>query len=201
MCFQSTNSFWADNDTDDVYKLFLVNLHHPIKMTRIAIRRMLANDAPGVIIHVSSTGAQKASIVTPLYQPTKHAISCHVRSMEPLQKMVGIRVVAVAPGPTGTPMLHESPGALKFVDLEKDVLATPENIAEGMFAVCTDLRYPTATVLEVTGPKPGGWREVKMLNDPGPKAAAFFSKKDEAIKDVAAFLEADKKSGKPKVTA
>lgn len=98
-------------------------------------------------------------------------------------------------------MLNESPGALKFVDLEKDVLATPENIAEGMLAVCTDLRYPTSTVLEVTGPKPDGWREVMMLNDPGPKKAAFFSKKDEAIKDVAAFLEGDRKLGKPKATA
>ena len=157
---------------------------------------MLANDAPGVILHLSSTGAQKASIVTPLYQPSKHAISCFVRAMIPLEKLCGIRVVAVAPGPTGTPMLHESPGALKFVDLEKDILTPPEVVAEGMLAVSTELQYATGTVLEVTGPRPKGWREVQMLNDPGPKNNAFFSKKDDAIKDIAAFLDADKRSRK-----
>ena len=161
-------------------------------MTRIAIRRMMANNAPGIILHVSSTGAQKASIVTPLYQPTKHAISCFVRAMEPLYNLAGIRVVAVAPGPTGTPMLYESEGALKFFDKDKDVLATPEDVAKGMMAVATDLKYPQSTVLEVTGPGPEGWREVMMLNDPGPRKAAFFSKKDEAIKDVIAALDADR---------
>ena len=92
-------------------------------------------------------------------------------------------------------MLYESEEALKFFDPQKDILATPENIAEGMLAIATDLKYPAGSVLEVTGPGPEGWREVQMLNDPGPKATAHFSKKDMAIEDVIRILDRDKASG------
>lgn len=155
---------------------------------------MLGNNAPGIIILVSSTGAQKASIITPLYQPSKHAISCFTRAMGPLHDLVGIRVVAVAPGPTLSPML-QAKEALKFYNPKTDRLTSTADVAEGMMAVATDLKYPPGTVLEVTGSGPQHWRQVMMLNDPGPPQTAFLSGKDQAIKDVLKVLEEDKKSG------
>ncbi|KAH0845711.1 NAD-dependent 15-hydroxyprostaglandin dehydrogenase [Fonsecaea pedrosoi] len=189
----SHNSFWKDNDTDNHYKVLDINLLAPIKMSRIAIRRMLAADAPGIICCVSSIGAQKASIVTPLYQASKHGISSFVRCMADLHKLAGIRVVGVAPGIIRTPLYSDHPEAGKFVDPEKDFMLSPDEVARGMMAVCLDPKYPPGTILEVADVD--NWREVKLLNDPGPQGRAILaSKKQDAVADVIAFIEKDKQA-------
>lgn len=94
----STNTFWEDRDAASHYKLFDINIAHPIKMTRIAIRRMRRASKPGVILHLSSITAQIPSVTNPLYSVSKQAISQFVRCMAPLGELAGIRVVAVAPG-------------------------------------------------------------------------------------------------------
>lgn len=83
-----------------------VNLVHPIKMTRLAIKHMLeakktnGDDSGicGTIVHVSSILAQLPNLVLPHYSTSKDGISGFVRSMVGLQKACGIRVVGVAPG-------------------------------------------------------------------------------------------------------
>ncbi len=159
-------------------------------MSRIAIRRWVQAGEPGNIVLISSTGAQKSSILTPLYGAAKQGISNFARAMVPLAKMENIRVTAVAPGPTMSPLFTDHPEAIRFVDLEKDKLCTTDEIARGMMAVCFEGKYPAGTVLEVT--HPDRWREVSLLNDPGPGAHAFTSRKDEAITDVIAALDADR---------
>lgn len=97
----STNTFWGDQDPIDRsrYRIFDVNILHPIKMTRIAVRQMRrAGKTAGVILHLSSIAAQKPSVTNPLYSVSKQALSQFVRCMEPLERLSGIRVVAVAPG-------------------------------------------------------------------------------------------------------
>jgi 3-hydroxybutyrate dehydrogenase len=94
----SSNSFWADSDHDNQYLILSINLTHPIKTSRIAIRRMLRAKKPGTIVHVSSIAGQRTTIVTPLYTVSKHGINAFVRGMGALQDLAGIRVVGVAPG-------------------------------------------------------------------------------------------------------
>ena len=94
----SSPGFWADNDADSHYKLFDVNLGHPIKLTRIAIRRTRQAHSTCVILHLSSIVAQKPSVVLPLYSSSKAALSQFIRCMAPLEALAGIRVVGVAPG-------------------------------------------------------------------------------------------------------
>lgn len=160
-------------------------------MSRIAIRRMLSANSPGIICCVSSIGAQKASIVTPLYQASKHGISSFVRCMADLHKLAGIRVVGVAPGIIRTPLYSDHPEAGKFVDQERDFMLPPEEVARGMIAVCLDAKYPPGTILEVADM--GNWREVMLLNDPGPQGKAILaSKKQDAVADVVALIEKDK---------
>ncbi|EXJ63877.1 hypothetical protein A1O7_00212 [Cladophialophora yegresii CBS 114405] len=185
----SAPNFWNDKD-DDGYKILRINLEHPIKMSRIAIRRWVQAGQPGNIILISSTGAQKASILTPLYGAAKQGISNFARAMAPLEKMENIRVTAVAPGPTMSPLMYDHPEAIRFVDPEKDKLASTDEIARGMMALCFDGEFPAGTVLEVT--HPDHWREVSLLNDPGPGAHAFTSRKDDAIVDVIAALDEDR---------
>jgi 3-hydroxybutyrate dehydrogenase len=90
--------FWDDKDETLNYKLFDINMLHPIRMTRIAIRKMREAKKPGTVLHLSSITAQKPSVVLPLYSVSKAAVSQFVRCMAPLGQMCGIRVVGIAPG-------------------------------------------------------------------------------------------------------
>lgn len=160
-------------------------------MTRIAIRRMLQNGAPGIVCCVSSIGAQKPGPITPLYQVSKAGINNFVRCMADLEAMAGIRVVAVAPGIIKTPLYFDHPEAERFLDKEKDFMLEPEHVGRAMLAVCLDSKYPPGTVLEVTDVD--NWREVMLLNDPGPQGKAILaSKKRDALADVLAIIEQDK---------
>jgi 3-hydroxybutyrate dehydrogenase len=94
----SSAGFWNDRDNDSHYKLLDINLVHPIKLTRIAFRRMQQAYKQGVVLHESSIVALKPSPVLPLYAVSKAALSHFVRCMAPLGEMSGVEVVAVAPG-------------------------------------------------------------------------------------------------------
>ena len=179
-----------------------INLLHPLKTTRIAVRRMLRAQkknprkspfALGLIVHISSIGAQYNSIITPLYQASKHGVSSFIRGMAPLEAMVGIRVVGVAPGTIGTPLFFDSEVARTFIDPDKDFLLPPEEVARGMIALCEDPeKYPAGTVLEVADLGENKWRKVELLNDPGPQGRAkTVSNKDEQLKAIRAILEQD----------
>jgi 3-hydroxybutyrate dehydrogenase len=94
----TSTGFWDDRDQGSHYKLLDINLVHPIKLTRIAIRRMQQARKPGVILHESSIVALKPSAVLPLYAVSKAGLSHFVRSIAPISEMSGIKIVAVAPG-------------------------------------------------------------------------------------------------------
>lgn len=161
-------------------------------MTRIAIRRMLGANSLGIVCCVSSIGAQKAGIVTPLYQTSKHGISGFIRCMAELYTLAGIRVVGVAPGIIKTPLYTDHPEARKFLNKD-DFALDPEEVAKGMVAVCLDPKYPPGTILEVADPD--SYREVMMLNDPGPQGRAILaSGKQDAVSGVIALIEKDKQA-------
>ena len=193
---KSHNGFWSDKDVDGHFRLLDINLLSPIKMTRIAIRRMLNANQPGIILHVSSTGAQKSSIITPLYQSSKAAISTFVRCMSDLHSMGGIRVVGVAPGIIKSPLFTDHPEVMRYIDPSKDIMLEPEAVGRAMLAAATDLKYPPGTILEVADIN-DNWREVKILNDPGPQGAATWSSnKNLALADVQRVIDGEKGTGK-----
>jgi 3-hydroxybutyrate dehydrogenase len=87
----------------------------------------------------------------------------------------------------GTPLFTEHPEAAKFLDMDKDYLLPPKEIALAMMALLTDPKYKSGTILEVC--EVGRWREVELLNDPGPSGpASKTSKKHEGLKDILPFL-------------
>lgn len=94
----NVNSFWGDRESDGHYKIFDINLNHPIKTTRIAVRHLVKAKTKGAIIFVSSIAGQRSTIVTPLYTASKHAINSFIRGMAPLDELAGIKVAGVAPG-------------------------------------------------------------------------------------------------------
>ncbi|TPX10397.1 uncharacterized protein E0L32_008616 [Thyridium curvatum] len=160
----SSNSFWEDQDQDSRYKVFDINLNHPIKTTRIAVRKLVENNLQGTIIHISSIAAQRSSIITPLYTASKHALSSFIREMAPLAEIPGIRVVGVAPGSKKSPFslpfdsntfhsvvgspLYEKREAAKFLDPERDYILPPEAVASAMMTLLRQLdEYEPGTVL------------------------------------------------------
>ncbi|KIW99554.1 uncharacterized protein Z518_11293 [Rhinocladiella mackenziei CBS 650.93] len=187
----STAGFWNDADRGSGYKLLDINLTHPIKTTRIAIRHLRQAGKPGMILHISSITAQKPSAVLPLYSVSKAAISQFVRCMAPLESLCGIRVVAVAPGVVDTPLFRDSPGALAHIDMEKDFVLPRSEIVRAMVALIRDATYPSGTILEVGDI--GLWRPVEILNDSGPQGRSTLprQKAKKAIQLVEAHLKED----------
>jgi 3-hydroxybutyrate dehydrogenase len=87
-------------------------------------------------------------------------------------------------------LFTEHPEAAAFLDMEKDHLLPPNEVAKAMFALVTDSKYRPGTVLEVC--EVGNWREVSLLNDPGPSGpASKTSKKHEAIQQILKYLQSD----------
>ncbi|KAF5719482.1 15-hydroxyprostaglandin dehydrogenase [Fusarium mundagurra] len=159
--------FWDDKDETLNYKLFDINILHPIRTTRIAIRKMREAKKSGTILHLSSITAQKPSVVLPLYAVSKAAISQFIRCMAPLDDMCGIRVVGIAPGLVDTPLLRNNSGSQNHVDPSKDFLLPTEEVVKAMVALLTETKYAGGTVLEVGDI--GSWREVHILGDSGPQ--------------------------------
>jgi hypothetical protein len=66
-----------------------------------------------------------------------------------------------------TPLFRDHPQALDQIDVATDFLLPPEEVVKAMLALATDPKYPAGTVLEVNDID--GWREVQLLNEPGPQ--------------------------------
>ncbi|KAF5689240.1 15-hydroxyprostaglandin dehydrogenase [Fusarium circinatum] len=186
--------FWDDKDETLNYRLFDINLLHPLRMTRIAIRKMREAKKPGTILQLSSITAQKPSVVLPLYSVSKAAISQFVRCMAPLDDMCGIRVVGVAPGLVDTPLLRNESGAQNHVDPAQDFLLPTEEVVKAMMALITEAKYAGGTVLEVGDI--GSWREVHILGDAGPqgRSTRARARTTDATTKLAEMLLGDEKN-------
>ncbi|KIW16970.1 hypothetical protein PV08_04161 [Exophiala spinifera] len=187
----SCPGFWDNKDQGSHYKLFDINLVHPIKLTRIAIRRMQRAHSRGVILHISSIVAQKPNVVLPLYAASKAGLSQFIRCMAPLEDMCAIRVVAVAPGIVDTPLFRDHPEAMKHIDMNKDFALPPSEVVKAMVALLTEEKYVGGTILEIGDI--GQWRQVQILGDIGPQGRSTLprSKAKSAVDLVKKALKAD----------
>jgi 3-hydroxybutyrate dehydrogenase len=85
---------------------------------------------------------------------------------------------------------------LEHIDTKSDFLLPPGEVVKAMLALITEPRYKSGTVLEVNDV--GGWREVQLLNEPGPQGHSKLPrvKALEAIKLVKEALEVDAQGSK-----
>ncbi|KAL8948441.1 MAG: hypothetical protein Q9222_005375 [Ikaeria aurantiellina] len=142
------SSFWhppgsslsRDLPTSSRYAALDINLTHPIRVTQLAIAHFLSRRSSSSsaspqpinhIIHISSIAGQVTPLLAPLYNASKHAISGFVRTLAPLDREVGIRVTAVAPGVIDTPLWRDNPEKLRLV-AERDEWVSAEDVAEVM---------------------------------------------------------------------
>lgn len=160
-----TSSFWhppgSKTSRDFVeanhYTALDINLTHPIRATQLALQHWLAPEnaaqqtpeTPRRVVNVASIAGYTPVFNCPLYAAAKFGVVGFTRSLAQLDADVGIRVSAVAPGPASTPMLNERPDRDSFVDDSKDVLATPQEVAEAMLLLVESEDHAGGTILEV----------------------------------------------------
>jgi len=145
----SFSSFWDDTE-DDGYASVDININHPLKLSRIAIRALLGKNKKGVILIAASVAGFAGAYAAPLYCTTKHAVVGFVRSMEALGELEGIKVCAVAPGLVQTPLWTDYPEKIKQFGYSVENSITPDEVAEGMIDLVTDGKYGSGTTLEIT---------------------------------------------------
>ncbi|KAH9833902.1 Enoyl-(Acyl carrier protein) reductase [Teratosphaeria destructans] len=98
------SNFWDDTENDDGYKLFRINVDHPIKLTRLAMRALLGAGKQGVLCLVASTAGIRASYFASLYTASKHAIVGFAKAMGQADGDEGVKIVCILPGTVITPL-------------------------------------------------------------------------------------------------
>jgi len=105
----------------DFERTLKVNLIGPFLVGKAVAQRMIATGRKGTIIHISSVGAVLAVADAPAYCVSKAGLGMLTKTMALALAPQGIRVNAIGPGPTVTPMT----GALGDEAVARMLLRTP----------------------------------------------------------------------------
>jgi 3-oxoacyl-[acyl-carrier protein] reductase len=139
---------------DDFDKVIAVNLKGVFNCTQLVAPVMVQNGS-GVILNASSVVGIYGNFGQTNYAATKFGIIGMTKTWAKELGKKGIRVVAVAPGFIGTPMVQKMPE--KVIEMMKgksplNRLGTPEDIANAYaFLASDDASFITGTVLSVDG--------------------------------------------------
>jgi NAD(P)-dependent dehydrogenase (short-subunit alcohol dehydrogenase family) len=138
-------------DHESIDAMFATNVRAPFLLTTAVAKTMTARGS-GVIVNVSTMAASMGLAGMAVYSATKGAIESLTRSWAAEYGPAGVRVLAVAPGPTATAMVTETlgeEGAAQVAGLTiLGRLATPVEIARVVvFAAGDEASIMTGAVL------------------------------------------------------
>jgi NAD(P)-dependent dehydrogenase (short-subunit alcohol dehydrogenase family) len=145
-----------DQTTETFNQTFETNVLGVVLSMKHEVRAMQAQGS-GSIINISSTYGHRGAAYASIYVGAKHAVEGITKSVALEVAKSGIRVNAVAPGPTDTGMLtrftgtaENKAGLVKQVPLDR--LGLAEEIADGIVFIASDgARWITGEVLNVDG--------------------------------------------------
>jgi NAD(P)-dependent dehydrogenase (short-subunit alcohol dehydrogenase family) len=145
---QSADSYAATFDTNVLGTL--LSMKHELRV-------MLAQRS-GVIVNISSTNGHAGAAGASVYAASKHAVEGLTKSAALEVALSGVRINAVAPGPTETGMLNRFAGsAERKAGLVSTVplgrVAQPDEIANAILFLCSEASFTTGQVLPVDGGK------------------------------------------------
>ncbi|GAB2704587.1 SDR family NAD(P)-dependent oxidoreductase [Kitasatospora kifunensis] len=142
-------------DFDYVYA---VNLKGPWLAMAAEVAAIRATAGTGAIVNNSSIGSLRANPELPTHGAMKRAVNSLTESAAVTYGPEGIRVNAIAPGPTLTEMLRtweaDSPGVIERITANTPLrrVADPDEIAQAAAWLLSDRSsYVTGTVLRVDG--------------------------------------------------
>lgn len=139
---------------EDFDKVVAVNLKGVYNCTQIVAPVMVSNGS-GVILNATSVVGLYGNFGQTNYAATKWGVIGMTKTWSKELGKKGIRVVAVAPGFIGTPMVKKMPE--KVVEMMQDKsplkrLGTPEDVANSYaFLASDEASFITGTVLSVDG--------------------------------------------------
>ena len=121
--------------------------------------RVMQPQGSGSIVNISSTMGARGSANMSLYAGSKHAVEGITKSAAIEAATFGVRVNAVAPGPTDTGMLDRLAGAPEkkaafYAAIPLKRAGTPEEVADAITFVASDkARFITGQIIRVNGGK------------------------------------------------
>lgn len=149
MTEQSAESYAATFETNVLGTL--LSLKHEL--------RIMEAQGAGSIVNISSTMGERGAANMSLYTGSKHAVEGITKSAALEAASFGVRVNAVAPGPTDTAMLDRLTGstdkkAAFYAAVPLKRSARPEEIAEAIAFLASDkASFITGQIIRVNGGK------------------------------------------------
>ncbi|WP_375385247.1 SDR family NAD(P)-dependent oxidoreductase [uncultured Microbacterium sp.] len=142
-----------------VRRLFDVHVVATLSVCREVVRRL--DSRPGSIVLISSTTAYRGWANQADYGPAKSAVSQLMQNLAIEWATLGVRVNAVAPGHTRTPMVEDLVAAGYDLDQVRSRaplgrLAEPDEVAGAITYLLCDATFVTGQCLAVDG----GWTVV-----------------------------------------
>ncbi len=141
--------------SDNMQKMFSVNVYGTINMLQIVSRIMARQDNGGSIVNIASMTALRGNRGQLVYSATKGAVVSITKSAAKELAEKKIRVNAIAPGITNTPMMRQAePEKIqnRINNICMGRLAEPEDIAKACMFMLSDLSgYVSGQVLAVDG--------------------------------------------------
>jgi 3-oxoacyl-[acyl-carrier protein] reductase len=148
---------FPDTELDRIRQVIDIDLASVVLSTTLAIRRMRGSGG-GVIINTASTGGLNPYLADAPYAAAKAGVIMFSRSCGDLHGQCGVRVNAICPGVTETPILEKTGGG-KRPDwlgpiLEGIEILSPEDIARAVIDIVTDDAMAGDYVVVQNRPKP-----------------------------------------------
>ncbi|HEY1857135.1 SDR family NAD(P)-dependent oxidoreductase [Acidocella sp.] len=143
---------------EDYEAVFETNVRGTLLGTKHALRAMQAQGA-GSIVNISSTMGSRGAANMALYTASKHAVEGLTKSAAIEAAAYGVRVNAVAPGPTETAMLDRLTGGTErkaafAAGLPMKRLGTAEEVAAAILFVASEQAgFITGEIIHVNGGK------------------------------------------------
>jgi len=152
-----SGGFFLDTDIKEIDQIVGINLLGALYGVRYVAEVMLKNGGGSIVNTASSAGViGQDSVVT--YSATKHGIVGMTKSLVAEYAKDGLRVNAIAPGPTETPMVREFYAANPEMKenatsgIPQKRLGTPEEVAELVtFLLTSKAQYINGEVIRIDG--------------------------------------------------
>ncbi len=145
--------------TEGYASMFDTNVLGTLLGTKYALRFMQAQGG-GSIVNISSTMGERGAANLSLYTASKHAVEGVTKSAALEAAAFGVRVNAVAPGPTDTAMFDRLTGAAPekkaafYAAIPLKRGGTPEEVADAIMFLASDkARFITGQIIRINGGK------------------------------------------------